>query len=79
MFKERELTLSSDCYSYAFASCIDMQQLRENEDLTKDGYLKPIDLTDDEQARMFLGSLIVSGVQITMIYLIIHEMEGEGF
>ena len=28
---------------------------------------------------MFLGSLIVSGVQITMVYLIIHEMQGDNF
>jgi hypothetical protein len=78
-FKERNHVITGDVYSMTFASLIDHTVIRKNKQMQGDGFLPPIELTEEETGRMFLGALMVIGIQMCMVGLLINEMLGPHF
>ena len=59
----------------AFAALIDPKKVASHRQ--KDGdeiFLQPIGLTEEETSRIFLGALMVMGMQLTMVSLLITDM-----
>ena len=59
----------------AFAALIDPKKVashRQHDD--DDHFLQPIEITEEETSRIFLGALMVMGMQLTMVSLLITDM-----
>lgn len=61
-FKERNHVITGDVYSMTFASLIDNTVIQKNKQMQGDGFLPPIQMTEEETGRMFLGCLMVIGI-----------------
>lgn len=67
--------LQEDIYSFAFASFIDPDKIRE-----KDGFLDKIPMNDDEITGLYLGALLVMFIQLGMMSLIMtYELTSPDF
>ena len=60
----------------SFAALIDPLKVHKNRkgDDNAEGFLTPINMTDEETSRIFLGALMVVGMQSTMVSLLILDM-----
>jgi len=75
IFKERQHLIQHDIYSMAYCALLDPKIIyKQLEGCHYEEFLHPIPLTDDETSRIYLGALMVVGIQATMVVLLIYDM-----
>ena len=67
--------IQDDIYSMAYSALIEPKFVHKQlEGYHYEEFLHPIPLTDDETGRIFLGALMVVGMQSMMVSILLYDM-----